>query len=176
VAGSPASGAHLRFLCDSGMILSGVAATSHLRGHACGFSRPVPQRTNLGADRYRLDLPAAQSGTRFSARFDYVFEKKQMLRSRMLFVSLALTAAFGIGAATSLAQTQSTPPKDTSASAQASQTMTDVSKWTRRQWHDAKAKWQEEKDAWNGCQNEAKTQNLSGRKSWQFLYDCMTKS
>ena len=54
--------------------------------------------------------------------------------------------------------------------------MTDVSKWTRKQWNTAKAKWVEEKDAWNGCQTQAKAQNLAGRKSWQFLYDCMTKS
>jgi Rieske Fe-S protein len=91
---------------------------------------------------------------------------------------MALAAALGTGAAT--AQAQNAPSKDTSkaasASAQASQTMADVSKWTRGQWHAAKVKWQEEKDSWNSCQNEAKTQNLSGRKSWQFLYDCMTKS
>jgi len=55
-------------------------------------------------------------------------------------------------------------------------TVTDVSKWTRKQWGAAKAKWVEEKDAWNGCQTQARTQNLSGRRSWQFLYDCMTKS
>lgn len=97
-----------------------------------------------------------------------------MLRPRMLFVSLALAAAFGIGPA--MAQTQSTPSKDTSVSAQASQTMTDVSKWARRQWHAAKVKWQEERASWDSCQTEARSQNLSGRKSWQFLYDCMTKS
>jgi hypothetical protein len=101
-----------------------------------------------------------------------------MLRPRMLFVSLAvslaLAAALGIGPA--MAQTQSTPSKDTSVSAQASQTMTDVSKWTREQWHAAKVKWQEERASWNSCQTEARSQNLSGRKSWQFLYDCMTKS
>jgi hypothetical protein len=37
-------------------------------------------------------------------------------------------------------------------------------------------KWQEERASWNSCQTEARSQNLSGRKSWQFLYDCMTKS
>jgi len=53
--------------------------------------------------------------------------------------------------------------------------MEDVSKWTQKQWNAAKAKWSEEKTKWNGCQNQAKGKNLSGRKSWQFLYDCMTK-
>jgi hypothetical protein len=97
-----------------------------------------------------------------------------MLRPRTLVLSLAL--AVSLGAGTAMAQTQSAPAKDTSVSAQASQTMTDVSKWTRKQWNAAKAKWVEEKDAWNGCQTQAKAQNLAGRKSWQFLYDCMTKS
>jgi len=53
--------------------------------------------------------------------------------------------------------------------------MEDVSKWTQKQWNAAKAKWSEEKTTWNDCQTQAKTKNLSGRKSWQFLYDCMTK-
>jgi hypothetical protein len=97
-----------------------------------------------------------------------------MLRPRMLVSSLALAASLGAG--TAMAQTQSAPTKDTSVSAQASQTMTDVSKWTRKQWNAARAKWVEEKDAWNGCETRAKAQNLAGRKSWQFLYDCMTKS
>jgi hypothetical protein len=92
-----------------------------------------------------------------------------------------LPQRLGIGAATSMAQTslaqpQSTSSKDTSLSVQASQTMTDVSKWTHRQWHVAKVKWQEERASWNSCQTEARAQNLAGRKSWQFLYDCMTKS
>jgi hypothetical protein len=100
-----------------------------------------------------------------------------MLRPRTLVLSVALVLALAasLGAGTALAQTQSAPAKDTSVSAQASQTMTDVSKWTRRQWHAAKVKWVEEKDAWNGCQTQAKAQNLSGRQSWQFLYGCMTK-
>jgi hypothetical protein len=100
--------------------------------------------------------------------------RKPMLRPRTLVLSLALAASLGAG--TAMAQTQSAPAKDTSVSAQASQTMTDVSKWTRKQWNTAKAKWVEEKDAWNGCQTQAKAQNLAGRKSWQFLYDCMMKS
>lgn len=55
-------------------------------------------------------------------------------------------------------------------------TAEDVSKWTRKQWNAAKAKWASEKDKWDGCEKQAKTQKLAGRKSWQFLYDCMSKS
>jgi hypothetical protein len=96
----------------------------------------------------------------------------------MLFASLAFAGVLTVGpAATTMAQTQSTPPRDTtSASAQASQTMNDVSKWTRKQWHAVKVKWQEERASWNSCQSEARAQSLSGRKSWQFLYDCMTRT
>ena len=100
--------------------------------------------------------------------------------SRAILISLIVVSlAAGIAQAqTQHAQTQapSSAVANQSLSAQASQTVTDVSKWTHRQWNAAKAKWVEEKDAWNGCQTQAKAQNLSGRKSWQFLYDCMTKS
>jgi basic membrane lipoprotein Med (substrate-binding protein (PBP1-ABC) superfamily) len=95
-----------------------------------------------------------------------------MVFSRMAVMSL-LAAALVSGAAQAQTQTPAAPP---SISAQAERTMTDVSSWTRKQWHAAKARWREEKDAWNSCQNEAKAQSLSGRKNWQFLYDCMTKS
>ncbi len=54
--------------------------------------------------------------------------------------------------------------------------MTDVSKWTRKEWNAAKAKWVHEKKKWHDCNGQAKAQKLSGRQSWQFLYDCMTKS
>ena len=93
--------------------------------------------------------------------------------SRTFAMSLLAVALIGAGTAQAQMQTPAAPP---SISAQASQTVTDVSKWTRKQWRAAKVKWQEEKTAWNGCQYQAKAQNLSGRKNWQFLYDCMTKS
>ena len=93
--------------------------------------------------------------------------------SRIVVMSLFAVALIGAGTAQAQMQTPAAPP---SISAQASQTVTDVSTWTRKQWRAAKAKWQEEKTAWNGCQNEAKAQNLAGRKNWQFLYECMTKS
>jgi hypothetical protein len=87
----------------------------------------------------------------------------------MSLVAVAVTA----GAAQAQASSNAAPGQ--SFSAQASQTVTDVSKWTRRQWNAAKAKWAEEKHVWNGCRTQAKAQQLEGRKSWQFLYDCMTQ-
>jgi hypothetical protein len=96
-----------------------------------------------------------------------------MLYRRSILMSVLAVALLGAGAAQAQTQTPAAPP---SISAQASQTATDVSKWTHKQWNAAKAKWREEKTAWNSCQTQATAQNLSGRQSWQFLYDCMTKS
>jgi hypothetical protein len=97
-----------------------------------------------------------------------------VLRRWHIFPEQTTGAAFGAP------QTQGAPAKDTakdvSVSAQAAPTMTDVSRWTRRQWSAAKAKWAAEKDAWNGCQNEARTKKLSVRRSRQFFYDGVTKS
>jgi hypothetical protein len=53
--------------------------------------------------------------------------------------------------------------------------MEDVSKWSRRQWNAAKAEWSQEKAKWSDCQKQANQKKLSGRKSWTFLYNCMTK-
>lgn len=57
-----------------------------------------------------------------------------------------------------------------------STTMEDVSKWTKKEWNAARAKWVKEKTKWHDCRKQASAQKLSGRASWQFLYDCMTKS
>jgi hypothetical protein len=50
----------------------------------------------------------------------------------------------------------------------------EVEKWTTEQWEAAKAKWAEERAKWADCQQLATDQKLTGRKSWAFLYGCMT--
>jgi hypothetical protein len=93
------------------------------------------------------------------------------LSSRVLPVAILTCCVSNASLAQSQAQSQSAPkPAETSAIK-----MEDVSKWTQKQWNAAKTKWSEEKTTWNDCQTQAKAKNLSGRKSWQFLYDCMTK-
>jgi hypothetical protein len=95
-----------------------------------------------------------------------------MTRIRTYILPALILACF-VGAshlAQSQTQTQTSKPAETSMPK-----MEDVSKWTQKQWSAAKAKWSEEKAKWNGCQSQATSKNLSGRKSWQFLYDCMTK-
>jgi hypothetical protein len=88
----------------------------------------------------------------------------------MSFVRSALVAAAVLGVAMSgvaLAQT-TTPPSSISSK------VDDVSKWTSKQWNQAKAKWAKEKEKWADCEKQSKDQNLTGRKSWSFLASCMT--
>ena len=88
----------------------------------------------------------------------------------MSFVRSALVAVAVLGLVTSgvaLAQT-TTAPSSTSSK------VDDVSKWTSKQWNQAKAKWAKEKEKWADCRKQSKDQNLTGRKSWSFLASCMT--
>jgi hypothetical protein len=87
----------------------------------------------------------------------------------MSFVRSALVAAAVLGVAMSgVALAQTTPPSSISSK------VDDVSKWTSKQWNQAKAKWAKEKEKWADCQKQSKDQNLTGRKSWSFLASCMT--
>jgi hypothetical protein len=95
----------------------------------------------------------------------------------MSFVRSALVAVAIAGVVTSgvaLAQTQTTTPSTPESSSTASSKIDDVSKWTSKQWNQAKAKWAKEKEKWADCQKQSKDQKLSGRKSWSFLASCMT--
>ena len=95
-----------------------------------------------------------------------------MIRPNSYVLSMVVLTCLGAGA--SLAQGQTQPQSAPKPAETSTMKMEDVSKWTQKQWNAAKAKWSEEKTKWDHCQAQAKTKNLSGRKSWQFLYDCMT--
>ena len=85
----------------------------------------------------------------------------------------ALAASLTCGAA--LAQsTAPNPAPKTQASSEPS-TAAKVGNWTKKQWSAAKQKWSQDKAKWNACNQDTKDQKLSGRKSWSYLYDCMTK-
>jgi hypothetical protein len=53
-------------------------------------------------------------------------------------------------------------------------TVTQVESWTKKQWDAAKKDWAKDKIKWAACQRQVSTQKLKGRKSWSFLYTCMT--
>ena len=96
-----------------------------------------------------------------------------MIRSNSY--ALSIVAFTYLSAGNSLAQSQTQPQQAPKPAETSTMKMEDVSKWTQKQWNTAKAKWSEEKTKWNDCQAQAKAKSLSGHKSWQFLYDCMTR-
>ena len=49
-----------------------------------------------------------------------------------------------------------------------------VDTWTLAVWNAAKAGWAKDKAKWAACRKDAGAKKLSGRKSWSFLYTCMT--
>jgi hypothetical protein len=65
------------------------------------------------------------------------------------------------------------PSTSTSAPSQPS-TVTKVESWTKKQWAAAQKEWSKDKAKWAECRKKSKDQKLSGRKSWSFLYDCMS--
>lgn len=95
-----------------------------------------------------------------------------MLRSRIVILSLIAGACFAGGSALAQAQAPAAAPQPSATA----KTMDDVSKWTQKQWDAAKAKWVKEKAKWGDCNTKATAQKLSSKASWQFIYDCMTKS
>jgi hypothetical protein len=51
---------------------------------------------------------------------------------------------------------------------------TQVENWTSKQWKAAQKEWVKDKAKWADCRKRSTAQKLSGRKSWSFLYQCMT--
>ena len=93
-----------------------------------------------------------------------------------------LTAAFlaAVLSGAAIAQTSASPPATKPApatfAAESSKASipTQVEKWTKDQWEAAKKEWAKETTKWADCQKQSSKQKLEGRKSWPFLYKCMT--
>jgi len=88
------------------------------------------------------------------------------VRSALICAAVLAVVTSGVG----LAQTPTPPAQEPSTSSK----IDDVSKWTTKEWNQAKAKWAKEKEKWADCQKQSKDQKLTGRKSWSFLASCMT--
>jgi hypothetical protein len=106
-------------------------------------------------------------------------KKEEIRMSRPGFY---LTAAFltAVLASAAIAQTStSTPatkpsPATSAADSSKASVPTQVEKWTKDQWEAAKKEWAKDKAKWADCQKQSTKQKLEGRKSWPFLYKCMT--
>jgi hypothetical protein len=100
-----------------------------------------------------------------------------MSRSGLYLTTAFLTAVLSSAA---IAQTSASPPAAKPAPAtsatDSSKTSipTQVEKWTKDQWEAAKKEWAKDTAKWADCQRQSSKQKLEGRKSWPFLYKCMT--
>jgi len=73
------------------------------------------------------------------------------------------------------AQAPASPPATTVAPASSKPSATTrVETWTKKQWNAAQKEWAKDKAKWADCRKQSKAQKLSGKKSWSFLYQCMT--
>ena len=90
--------------------------------------------------------------------------------------SLIAVTVVGVVAASGavLAQTPKPAPETSPPAAAQPSTTQKVEDWTRKQWETATKKWAKDKEKWADCRKQAHDQNLTGRKSWSFLYQCMT--
>jgi hypothetical protein len=98
-------------------------------------------------------------------RFSNNLKERSMNAFRSTLVAVCLVGLVGSGVA--LAQTTTPPP--------ASTTSDDTSSWTSKKWQEMKAKYAKEKVKWADCRKQQKEQKLTGKASWAFLKDCMTK-
>jgi hypothetical protein len=95
------------------------------------------------------------------------------LIATLVVAALAISLAGGPG--TVAAQTPlGADMRSAEMSASASKAADDVSRWTRRQWNAAKAKWSQERTKWDACNRKATAQKLTGRRSWSFIANCMS--
>jgi hypothetical protein len=91
----------------------------------------------------------------------FIKEIAPMSRIRFCLTAVVLAAIMSSSAA--IAQTSPQPS-----------TATQVEKWTTKQWETAKKEWTKDKKKWADCRKQSRDQKLKGRKSWSFLYKCMT--
>ena len=102
-----------------------------------------------------------------------------MNRTRAFIAAgVVLVGAVACGAA--FAQAPATPPAKNPAPAAAAPMSSNpsvaaqVETWTTKQWDAAKLEWAKDKAKWADCEKQSGKQKLEGRKSWPFLYKCMT--
>ena len=96
------------------------------------------------------------------------------------FVAAGVFFVGAFACSVAFAQAPATPPAKTPAPAIAasmssnSSATAKVEAWTTKQWDAAKQEWAKDKAKWADCEKQSDKQKLEGRKSWSFLYTCMT--
>jgi hypothetical protein len=96
------------------------------------------------------------------------------------FIAAGVVIAGAVACGVAFAQAPATPPAKTPAPTAAapmssnSSAAAKVEAWTTKQWDAAKQEWAKDRTKWANCEKQADKQKLEGRKSWSFLYTCMT--
>ena len=99
-----------------------------------------------------------------------------MSRIRFCLTAVAFAAVMSSGVAISQTATPAAKPAP-AATAPVSpkpSTATQVETWSKKQWEAAKKEWAKDKTKWADCRKASSSQKLEGRKSWSFLYKCMS--
>ncbi len=89
------------------------------------------------------------------------------MKKLALIIALLAIVDLATGGGFVFAQTPGASHKQASAP-------TNVENWTIKQWNSAKREWAKDKSQWADCRQQSMKQKLTGRKSWSFLYTCMS--
>ena len=120
-----------------------------------------------GCQRY-LSFIRYPRGTIASAERLSAVPLENIMKKLALTIAALAIATPMMGAGVVFAQT--------TASDTPSSTTAKVENWTTEQWDAAKAEWAKDKTKWADCQQQSTDRKLADRKSWSFLYTCMTTS
>ncbi len=97
--------------------------------------------------------------------------------SRIPYCLTAVLFAAVMTSGPTVAQTPAPPPATKAAPAPTVSkptTAAQIEAWTTKQWEAAKKEWARDKAKWADCRKQSDKRKLEGRKSWWFLYQCMT--
>lgn len=97
-----------------------------------------------------------------------------MSRVTLSLTAIAFAAMIAAGAAIAQTSTPAVKPAPAGQASAQPSTMQQVETWTTKQWEAAKKEWAKDTKKWTGCEQQSSKQKLEGRKSWSFLYKCMT--
>jgi hypothetical protein len=106
--------------------------------------------------------------------FTHIKENTPMSRFTLSLTAIAFAAMITAGAAIAQTSTPAVKPAPAASASSQPSTMTQVENWTTKQWEAAKKQWAKDTKKWAGCEQQSDKQKLEGRKSWSFLYKCMT--
>jgi hypothetical protein len=121
------------------------------------------------------DCAVGQALKEHSSTFTKENASMNYTRSLIAVTLVGVVTVSGTVLAQSPSQPAQKPAPETSSSAPSQpSTAQKVQHWTLKQWAAAKKEFAKDKEKWADCRKQASDKNLIGRKSWSFIYQCMT--